>query len=108
MTPDEFKKWRKRHNWTIAEAALELGHSRSTVSAFESGSSPIPIVVAISCLYIDLPDWFKKCFEQAVRLPVRKYIRIECDCDCGAACPQGKVGSSPRCSILVFEDRLKQ
>lgn len=49
MTPASLIAWRKRQCWTAAEAARQLGLARNTYMAYEAGTHPIPLYVALAC-----------------------------------------------------------
>lgn len=56
MTPDDFKAWRNRMDFTQQQAADALGLSRDTIANYERGSRrednrlvEIPRVVALAC-----------------------------------------------------------
>lgn len=43
MTPETFKRWRKRHGFTQEECAHELGFKdRRQIINYENSTSPIP------------------------------------------------------------------
>lgn len=48
MTADAFRDWRKRHAYTLHEAAKALGLSRRMVAYYEQGERPIPRIVALA------------------------------------------------------------
>lgn len=48
MTADAFRDWRKRHAYTLQEAAKALGLSRRMVAYYEQGERPIPRIVALA------------------------------------------------------------
>jgi hypothetical protein len=48
MTANAFRDWRKRHAYTLEEAATALGLSRRMVAYYEQGERPIPRVVALA------------------------------------------------------------
>ncbi len=52
MTPASFASWRARLGFTKADAARRLGLSRNSVQAYEEGTSPIPLHVALACAAI--------------------------------------------------------
>ncbi len=51
--PDEntrlFAQWRARHGLFLTEAAKALGMTPSTMSAYSSGSRPVPRYIALAC-----------------------------------------------------------
>ena len=49
MSPDEFKAWRKRMEWTQLETGVALGLSRNQVINFEKGVHPVSKVIQIAC-----------------------------------------------------------
>lgn len=48
MTPDAFKAWRAEMSWTQREVAEHLNIHRKTVSNYERGAVPIPVVVKLA------------------------------------------------------------
>jgi DNA-binding XRE family transcriptional regulator len=48
MTAEAFRDWRKRHAYTLDEAAKALGLSRRMVAYYEQGERPIPRLVALA------------------------------------------------------------
>lgn len=60
MAPDSFRAWRKRHGWTQAEAAAQLGLGKRVVELYEAGwrndtntAVEIPKTVALACAALD-------------------------------------------------------
>lgn len=49
MTGSEFAAWRAKMNLTLTGAAVRLGSTRVTVTAWEDGKSRIPLYVALAC-----------------------------------------------------------
>jgi DNA-binding XRE family transcriptional regulator len=49
MTAKTFAEWRIRLGWTKAKAAEELGCSKNSIMAWESGKSAIPRYIALAC-----------------------------------------------------------
>ena len=52
MQPTEttsLASWRARMKWSKAKAARELGISRNSYSAYETGAAPIPVAVLLAC-----------------------------------------------------------
>jgi DNA-binding XRE family transcriptional regulator len=51
--PDEntrtFAQWRARHGLSLSEAARALGMTPRTMSAYGSGSRPVPRYIALAC-----------------------------------------------------------
>jgi DNA-binding XRE family transcriptional regulator len=51
--PDEntrlFAQWRARHGLSLTEAAKALGMTPRTMSAYGSGSRPVPRYIALAC-----------------------------------------------------------
>jgi hypothetical protein len=51
--PDEntriFAQWRARHGLSLTDAALALGMTKRTMSAYGSGKRPIPRYIALAC-----------------------------------------------------------
>jgi DNA-binding XRE family transcriptional regulator len=51
--PDEntrlFAQWRARHGLSLTEAAKALGMTSRTMSAYGSGSRPVPRYIALAC-----------------------------------------------------------
>jgi DNA-binding XRE family transcriptional regulator len=54
MTPDAFRDWRLRHDYTLEAAARALGLSRRTIAYYEEGKKPIPRVVALATRGLEL------------------------------------------------------
>ncbi len=54
MTAISFAAWRARLGFTKADAARRLGLSRNSVQAYEQGTSPIPLHVALACAALAL------------------------------------------------------
>ncbi len=54
MSPDAFRRWRKRKAYTLDAAAHALGVSRRMVAYYEQGARPIPRVVALATRGLDL------------------------------------------------------
>ena len=48
MTAEAFRDWRKRHTYTLDEAAKALGLSGRMVAYYEQGERPIPRIVALA------------------------------------------------------------
>jgi DNA-binding XRE family transcriptional regulator len=48
MTAEAFRDWRKRHTYTLDEAAKALGLSRRMVAYYEQGERPIARIVALA------------------------------------------------------------
>lgn len=44
-----FAQWRARHGLSLAEAAKALGMTARTMSAYGSGSRPVPRYIALAC-----------------------------------------------------------
>jgi D-3-phosphoglycerate dehydrogenase / 2-oxoglutarate reductase len=49
MTPSQFIAWREHLGWTRTEAAIQLGCSQNSITAWEAGRSRIPRYVALAC-----------------------------------------------------------
>ena len=48
MTSKDFRAWRLAMGWTQAVAAEHLNIHRRTVSNYERGTAPIPVVVKLA------------------------------------------------------------
>ena len=48
MTPNDFKMWRAAMGWTQKTTAKHLNIHRKTVSNYERGFKPIPVVVRLA------------------------------------------------------------
>jgi DNA-binding XRE family transcriptional regulator len=48
MSPEAFKSWRVKNDYTLASAADALGLSRRMVAYYENGAKPVPKVVALA------------------------------------------------------------
>ena len=44
-----FAQWRARHGLSLADAAKALGMTSRTMSAYGSGSRPVPRYIALAC-----------------------------------------------------------
>jgi transcriptional regulator with XRE-family HTH domain len=49
MKPINMTTWRQRFGWSRTEAAKQLGCSRNSLAAWESGASGIPKYIALAC-----------------------------------------------------------
>ena len=56
MTADAFRRWRKRHSYTLDAAARALGISRRMVAYYENGERPIPRLVALATRGLELVE----------------------------------------------------
>lgn len=54
MTPDAFRRWRKRHYKSRAAAAKALGRGERTIVKYEMGELPVPKHIALACAAISL------------------------------------------------------
>jgi DNA-binding XRE family transcriptional regulator len=52
MTPRELKRWRFEMELNQHQAAAALGVAPRTVTAWETGESPIPLAVAYACRWL--------------------------------------------------------
>lgn len=59
MTPEQFKRFRKRMGLNQKQVAERLGVSVNMPSAYESGKSVIPRYIALACtaVLLDLPEY---------------------------------------------------
>lgn len=59
MTPASFIEWRLAMGFSKRGAAKALGASPSTITAYDTGASPIPRYIALACraLYHRLEPW---------------------------------------------------
>ena len=48
MTPNDFKAWRAAMGWTQKTTAERLNIHKKTVSNYERGAVPIPVVVRLA------------------------------------------------------------
>jgi transcriptional regulator with XRE-family HTH domain len=55
MKPESLKAWRKRHKWTQARAARELGISENGYMAYEKGSSRRRVAGELANVNIRIP-----------------------------------------------------
>lgn len=53
MSPRQLQRWRKRHDHSLATGAEALGISQAMFKFYLSGTSPIPLTVAICCKLYD-------------------------------------------------------
>jgi hypothetical protein len=49
MPTREFKQWMAKNNLSLSAAAVELGFTRRTITAYSSGAALIPKHVALAC-----------------------------------------------------------
>ncbi len=49
MPTRDFKQWMEKNNLSLSAAALELGFTRRTITAYSSGAALIPKHVALAC-----------------------------------------------------------
>ena len=57
MTPDTFRRWRKRHGMTQEECATELGfRDRRQIINYEKGGREIPMYVSLATVGSDSLD----------------------------------------------------
>ena len=55
MSPDEFKAWRKRMEWTQAQAGDALGLSRVHIGRLERGGRrPISKAIKLATKYLEI------------------------------------------------------
>jgi len=54
MTPDAFRHWRGRKDYSLDEAARALGLSRRMVAYYEKGDRLIPRVVVLATRALDM------------------------------------------------------
>lgn len=54
MTPDQFKRWRKRMGYNQAEAGTLLGKSKTTIWMYEAGRQEIDKTTALACAALSL------------------------------------------------------
>jgi DNA-binding transcriptional regulator YiaG len=54
MSPDAFKHWRERNDYTLDKAAHALGLSRRMVAYYEQGEKPVPRVVALAARALEM------------------------------------------------------
>jgi hypothetical protein len=54
LSPEAFRQWRERRAFTLDRAAAALGLSRRMVAYYEQGKKPIPRVVALATLGLDI------------------------------------------------------
>lgn len=50
MLTRDFKRWMATNNLSLSAAALELGFTRRTITAYSSGAALIPKHVALACV----------------------------------------------------------
>jgi hypothetical protein len=49
MPTQDFKQWMSKNNLSLSAAAVELGFTRRTITAYSSGAALIPKHVALAC-----------------------------------------------------------
>jgi len=49
MPTQDFKQWMAKNNLSLSAAAVELGFTRRTITAYSSGAALIPKHVALAC-----------------------------------------------------------
>ena len=54
MTPSDLTAWRKRLGLNKIRAAEALGCDRGSLSAWEAGTYPIPVYIALACAALAL------------------------------------------------------
>jgi len=54
MSSEAFRRWRERKAYTLDTAAQALGLSRRMVAYYEQGAKPIPRVVALATVALEM------------------------------------------------------
>jgi hypothetical protein len=61
VTPDQFKTFRREHDWSQREISELLGYGLRRIGEFENGDVEIPLSVELACcaLALGLRGWPK-------------------------------------------------
>jgi predicted transcriptional regulator len=53
MTPTQFRAWKRRMGFSLADAGVALGRSRRMIEFYQKGRYAVPYSIAKLCRYIE-------------------------------------------------------